>query len=144
VSNRTGESQIWRISVTGTNSSQITSNGGNAPQISSDGKWLYYTKNGKSPVYKCPSNGGEESVAFNIQVFGYLWCLVDEGIYYINRSDASYSVNYYDNNTNQSYRILNLGKKNVAHPTISPNGKWLLYTQVDQSESDIILVKNFR
>jgi Tol biopolymer transport system component len=144
MSKRTGAWQIWRISSRGTNSLQITSNGGNAPRISPDGKWLYYLKMGKSPIYKCPAHGGEEIIAYNIPLIEYQWCLSDEGMYFINRSESIYSIDYYDNNTDQIKRILNVGKKQIAHPTISPNGKWLVYTQLDQSESDIILVNNFR
>jgi len=83
-------------------------------------------------------------VAYNIPLFEYQWCLSDKGMYFINESDGIHSIDYYENNTDQIKRILNVGKKTIGYLTISPNGKWLVYTQLDQSEGDIILVKNFR
>lgn len=32
----------------------------------------------------------------------------------------------------------------VGYMDVSPDGKWLLYTQPDLEESDIMLVENFR
>jgi hypothetical protein len=35
------------------------------------------------------------------------------------------------------------GKKSITI-IVSPNGQWLLFTQVEQDERDIILVENFQ
>src|SRR5262249_16443420 len=43
-SDRTGSWQIWKQSIAGAAARQITTSGGFAPQESSDGQWLYYTK----------------------------------------------------------------------------------------------------
>src|SRR5713226_3739280 len=43
-SNRTGANQVWKIPSRGGTPVQITRNGGYASSESSDGKWLYYTR----------------------------------------------------------------------------------------------------
>ena len=61
-SNRDGNWHIWQIDLDGRNLRRITNGSGeNYPEISPDGKWLYYCTPGGSPkeLWRIPLAGGE-------------------------------------------------------------------------------------
>jgi Tol biopolymer transport system component len=144
-SNRSGELQIWRTPFNGGNPSQVTVNVAYAPRISSDGNWVYYSKKGtKAPLFKCPAEGGKEMIVFDFPLNWTEWCLADDGIYYINWRESNSSIEFFDFHTNKITRIVDVDIKRYFFPIISPDGQWLLFTQEDQNERDIILVENFQ
>lgn len=56
-SNRTGNWNIWQIDLDGSNLRQLTGGKGEqTPEVSPDGKWIYYTGDG---LWKMPVTGGE-------------------------------------------------------------------------------------
>lgn len=61
-SNRTGKWHIWQVDLDGDNLTQLTDGVGEvAPELSPDGKWLYYVTPGDRPntLWKRPLAGGE-------------------------------------------------------------------------------------
>lgn len=60
-SNRTGEWEIWRANIDGSNLQQLTSGGGNSsPQASPDGEWVVYSsgRENKTSIWRVPLKGG--------------------------------------------------------------------------------------
>ena len=73
--------------------------------------------------------------------------VAERGIYFANRAAASRStIEFFDFATGEVKRIWQPEAPihRVYGVAISPDGRWILYTQVDQSGSDIMLVENFR
>lgn len=74
-----------------------------------------------------------------------LWTLVSGGIYFT-PADAPRSISYFDFSTRQVRRILDVDHDlNSINGglSVSPDGRWILYSQVDEVNSDIMLVENF-
>ena len=113
---------------------------------SHDGQWVYYTKNySDSALWKVPRDGGEEtqvleSVDWN--AFG----IVKEGIYFMPKPDAAgrYSIQFFNSATKKIQSVSTINSAIPANFSVSPDGRWILYTQIDQSGSDLMLVENFR
>ena len=114
---------------------------------SPDGKWVYYHKGpATSGIWRVPVDGGEETLVVkraDFQEFG----VTKRGIYFVNRAEASSeTIEFFDFDTREVKRIWETEAS--IHQSfgiaVSTDGKWLLYTQVDQSGSDIMLVENFR
>ena len=144
-SNRSGEFQIWKISTSGDNLNQLTSSGGYGPHISADGKWIYYTRSESvSPIYKIPATGGDEILAGNIRVYWYDWCLGKNEIYYVNRKQGRTAIEFLDLRDNRSVHIADVDIRGWSFLNISTDNKYLLYSHVDYSDSDIMLVENFQ
>jgi Tol biopolymer transport system component/DNA-binding winged helix-turn-helix (wHTH) protein len=60
-SNRSGSSQVWRMSVDGSNQIQLTKREGGLPQfITPDGKWLYFLSTLNQNLWRVPTEGGDE------------------------------------------------------------------------------------
>ncbi|MBX5496958.1 MAG: hypothetical protein IRZ15_16595, partial [Bryobacteraceae bacterium] len=82
--------------------------------------------------------------------FWSYWAITPSGLYYLDRQEVeSVGVKYYlrfrDLRTNRDSQILTFDKRPFnAGLAISADGQWALYNQVDQSDSDIMMVENFR
>jgi hypothetical protein len=89
-----------------------------------------------------PVEGGEETkVLDSVHPLG-LWVLGKGGIYFISATD---DLCFCEFNTGKTLKILHiargLGRGGI---TVSPNGRTILYTQMAEAGSDLMLVENFR
>ena len=141
-SNRSGGGQswqIWKMPAGGGEARQVTKDGGYNPFESKDGKTIYYLKRNVDlgPLWKVPAEGGEES-----QVADGVGSFVPSrgGIYFL----SGKGLQYLDLSTGKSKTILTIEKAVFLGLTLSPDEHWLLYSQVDQRGSDLMLVDNFR
>lgn len=71
------------------------------------------------------------------------YTVVAGGIYYV-PADAPKSVWYFDSATRKARKIFDAEKHHNNSLSVSPDGRWILYTQIDRPNSDIMLVENFR
>jgi Tol biopolymer transport system component/DNA-binding winged helix-turn-helix (wHTH) protein len=154
-SNRTGEQQVWKMPADGGEAIQLTWDGGWGPLESPDGKFLYYTKElgasepGGTSVWRVPLGGGQAAkVLKGLSTYINL-AIVDKGIYFVPVRDAAsgYSIQFLDLQTKQIRRIASfekpLGSGDFAGLDISPDGRYILYTQVDRQGAELTLVENF-
>ena len=77
--------------------------------------------------------------------------IVDEGIYFVPQQGmaSGYSIQFLNLGTKQIRRIANFEKPldlyvDVGGLAYSPDGRWILYTQVAQAGAELRLVENFR
>ena len=151
-SNRSKDLQIWKIPAGGGKARQVTSHGGFAAFESSDGKFLYYAKMTDSGIWRMPVNGGDETLVADVIKpgrWGY-WALAAEGIYFVNLdSPRNHTIDFFNFSTKKTKTIASLTEQFNTEAAdsalaVSPDGRWILYAQLDQAESDIMLVENFR
>ena len=151
-SNRTGVHQIWKIPSDGGKAVQVTKNGGYVAFESSDGKYLYFAPMPEnSKIFRVPVTGGEEQ-AVNDKVLSNLnwggWALTDEGIYLAKiDSNGLGHISFYDFDTKKTKPIFVTPKPIWPYSgkiAISPDGRSLLFVEIDQMNSDIILTQNFQ
>jgi len=92
-----------------------------------------------------PVDGGEE-VAVLPSVTFYNFAVVQEGIYFIPRADQEgrYTIHFLGFATGKTRPIVTLS--GVVQPGLSTlsDGRSLLYSQIDERRSDLMLVENFR
>ncbi len=151
-SDRTGRSEIWREPADGGQETQITHQGGFDPRESPDGKVLYYLKRrNAAAIWQVPPEGGAESIAAESVVTDFgRWQPVSDGIYLVERAATSNPVNeqiqFFDFATGKATLIAALTKPASGYGgfCVSPDRRHLLVAQVDQNDSDIMLVENFR
>jgi hypothetical protein len=79
-----------------------------------------------------------------VDLAGY--AVVGKGVYFIARRDpkSGYSIQFLNTTTGKIQRIASLEKPPGAGLTVSPDRRWILYAQLDQAGSDLMLVENFR
>ncbi len=137
--------QIWKVPRGGGPAQQITQDGGYGPIVSSDNRWIYYAKgNGAPGIWRVPVQGGaEELVIAELEPHFYAdWTLFSSGIYFLNAGVRPSAVEFFDI---QSRRRTPIRTIDSVHSwsdglSISPDGRWLLFPQVERLQSDLMLL----
>jgi hypothetical protein len=131
------------------NAVHVTKQGGFFALESPDRQFVYYAKRqGANPaLWSIPVDGGEEAPVHDLVKpadWGQ-WAVVDEGVYFVSATEpSSPAIEFFDFATSQVWSIATLEKPSVFGLAVSPDGRGILYTQIDRRDSDIMLVENFR
>jgi Tol biopolymer transport system component/DNA-binding winged helix-turn-helix (wHTH) protein len=148
-SDRSGRWEVWKIPSAGGNAIQITHHGGFAALESVDGKTLYYAKGlAVRGIWQIATGGGEESEVLGMPQPGFwgYWGPARHGIFYLDTSGAP-GINFLNLSTHTADRVFALENRPAEHApglAISRDGKFILYTQVNQSGTNIDLVQDFK
>ena len=119
------------------------------PIESHDGKTVYFTASGigTGPILHTVSvnDPRTESVLGEMPPFygTTLWDLVPGGIYFV-PVDAPRSVRYFDFAAKKVRQVFEIDKDFFWGLSVSPNARWILYSQVDDLKSEVLLVDHFR
>lgn len=151
VTESAGSSQIYVAPATGGKATQVTRDPDkpDLPHESPDGKFLYYSKGWPFPqsVWRVPVEGGEGTKLFDgVDKYGS-WTIRGDGIYFFAAPDEKgrCDLSIYEFATGRTHRILRvMARVERFDLEISPDGRTALYTQEDESGSDLMLVENFR
>jgi Tol biopolymer transport system component len=147
-STRTGRYQVWKVSAGGGVPIQVTQNGGGAAFESPDGKFIYFMKGDVGEVstglWKMPVRGGEESQVLS-SVIERAFSLVNDGIYFIPEPgiDRKASIQFLSFATGKVKIVAPISRTPEEGLSVSPDGRFLLFSQWDEAGSDLMLVENF-
>jgi hypothetical protein len=132
---------------------QITKQGGSGATFESpDRKFVYYTKNapsstGASTLWRVPVDGGAE-VKILDAVFRLQYTVAADGIYFSAPTDSgpsfATSIQLYSFRTEKVTTISPREWGGQPGLSVSPDGRYLLYSFAEIIGSDLILVENFR
>jgi dipeptidyl aminopeptidase/acylaminoacyl peptidase len=151
-SSRSGSLQIWKMPVGGGAAVQLTHNGGAEASESPDGRFVYYTKVPEigPGLWRVPAGGGDEVRLVESVRFGY-WTVARNGIYFIDfevPAGAPRPVRFFNFESRQITEVGTLEKtvawSNTPGFAVSPDGRSLLYTSLETTDADLMLVDNFR
>ena len=142
-SNRSGTQQVWKTPVACGALEQMTRQGAVAGPLleSHDAKLIYYVRPGG--VWSVPVGGGQEALAVAADVDPGELDGNQHGIYFHANSNVS------KNGDLMFYRFPNGPITKVAGVemryglTLSPDGRYLVYTKMTSTGSDLMLVENF-
>jgi Tol biopolymer transport system component len=150
-SNRTGRFEVWKMPAAGGEAVQLTRGGGVYPAESPDGRTVYYVNGLSAPhLWRVSAEGGEETQVLEPLVGAANWAMVGRGVYFFTRQlgQASYALQFFDFATRHTTPLATLegprGTFQITSLTVSPDERFILYTQRDQLEFDLMLVENFR
>jgi eukaryotic-like serine/threonine-protein kinase len=155
VSDRSGKYEIWKVPSGGGQVVQVTSHTGWMPMEATDGKVLYYVKTQLSvdpsgapaTLWAMPATGGEEHLVTSQQIHLH-WAVAPNGIYFTDPGTKRLAtLKFLDVRTGRISAVATIekpltdGGQSLA---VSPDGRSILYSQVDSVSTDIMLVENFR
>ena len=136
-------SNIWKVEAGGGQAVQITREGGTQAQESPDGKWLYFLGPG-GVIRRMPPAGGEaaefarDSLSFWVST---------RGLYFFgNRNRGVHdSPIMFVGHAGGAPKVIGSVQRRIAPGiSVSPDDRYLLYSQDDQAAAELMLVENFR
>ena len=142
--------QIWKAGANGGSPRQLTHTlGSGAAEESVDGKYVYYRN--RRTIWRIPAEGGAEQEAI-IPEHDLLSVVIQptqKGVYYLEfaRSARAMLVSFYDFTTRRNevaFRMKDADFFQAMSFSVSSDGKYILYPRVDQSQTNLMLVGNFR
>jgi Tol biopolymer transport system component len=143
---------IFKSGLDGGSPQQIGERGGSAQPVETlDGEYIYYRN--RRTFWRIPAKGGEEEEAF-IPEHDLMWSttiqMTPKGMYFLefSRNNRQMVVSFYDFETKKSDIVFRMKENDNVGPeasySISPDGKTILYARVDQSQTNFVVVENFR
>jgi Tol biopolymer transport system component len=145
-SNRSGTQQLWRMPASGGAPEQVTQDGGFDSQESRDGKYLYYTKGREKPGMARRGPDGREEILLP-DLIGRIWVVGENGVYYLDPNDRERRLRYLDLATRRITILMTVPKllgTTSRGISLSPDGRNLLWVQTDSSNTDLMMIENFR
>jgi Tol biopolymer transport system component/DNA-binding winged helix-turn-helix (wHTH) protein len=152
-SNRSGAWQVWRRPADGGEPVQITRKGGFAALESPDGKTLYYAKFDENGIWQVPVTGGDETEVVNeppAHYWGY-FAVGRDGLYYIGDTGTGSKhrpgFKFFDFATRKITAMGDMEKNPFSEApgfSVSPDGRFILYVQLDEARNSLMLAENFR
>jgi Tol biopolymer transport system component/DNA-binding winged helix-turn-helix (wHTH) protein len=139
--------KIYRCSATGGEATPLrTGRDGMNPQESPDGTMLYYASRRANTALVALSlkDGSSETVEGLPPVSSAnQWLIAGAGIYFV-PTEAPKSLFYFDFATGKSRQVFENSLPLAEGFSFSPDGAFLLYAQVDESSTAIMLADHFR
>ncbi|MFL6353756.1 MAG: protein kinase domain-containing protein [Bryobacteraceae bacterium] len=147
-SNRTRAWQVWKAPAQGGAAMQVTKKGGREAFESFDGEFVYYAKWELPGIWKVAVRGGEETRVLDSGRHG-VWALSKDGIYFADLSSVGPVLKFYSFATGQIGIVHEFSKDtrldlNSTAISVSPDGQWIIYTQLDEVGCDLMLMENYR
>jgi Tol biopolymer transport system component len=142
--------QIWKASADGGSPEQLAKqNGASQPVESADGKYVYYRA--RRTIWRVPVEGGEEEEAI-IPDHDLIWTNIQpakRGVYFLEweRSTRSMIVSFFDFAAKKNVIVMRMKRGETGGNSafsVSPDEKYILFPRIDQSETNLMIVENFK
>ena len=141
--------KLYRCPATGGPAIALSKSPATGPLETFDRKLVIFADKLSTPVLKVvsPDHPGEESALPGMPQVkdAYLWTVVAKGIYFV-PADAPHSIRFFDFASKRISPVADVDKDLrswIGGLSASPDGRWIIYSQVDESTSDIMLVEHF-
>jgi hypothetical protein len=124
---------------------QVTKLGGGRASESQDGQWLYYSRSEfDSSLWRVPTGGGQEQQVLD-SAYAINFATGRDGIYFMRNTTGKIPIEFFDFASLKRTLLATLDKAPIGGFSVSPDERWILYTQLDEAWSgDLMLVENFR
>jgi serine/threonine protein kinase len=145
---RSGRDEVWRMPAKGGEAVQMTRNEADQEEESPDGRFIYYSKGWpfQTSLWRMPVEGGEEVKVLDSVHTDGRWTLGREGVYFFTAPDKQghSDIRLYEFSTGKTRVVLTIERGISEQIAVSPDGRTILYTQLDEAGSELLLVENFR
>ena len=147
-SDEAGRTGVYRCPASGGDAIQLSKDpGGVTPQESLDGRKVYFASNEAHAVLKSVDlspDPGQESVVVGMPRISSseLLTFSPGGIYFV-PDDMPRSLRYFDFASQKTHTIFDVDKDFGSGLSVSPDGRWIIYSQLGDVNKDIMLVDHF-
>jgi len=148
-SNQPGRMGVYRCPASGGSAIALSKDiDGVSPQESFDGKTVYFASHADNSTLKKTARSGQPGTESEVDglprvIDSGIWALVPGGIYFV-PAESPRSLRYFDFGSRQIRPVFEADKDFGDGLSISPDGRWILYSQEGDPSGDIMLVDHFR
>ncbi|HKF05147.1 MAG TPA: winged helix-turn-helix domain-containing protein [Candidatus Sulfotelmatobacter sp.] len=141
------QGRIYRCPAEGGPAARLSSGVGWGPQESFDGREVFFTREfaGYAVLIRISLDVGTESVVEGLHIsseFVPNWALTRNGIYF-QPAEADDVLQFFDFASKKKSQVLTIARGTLWGLSVSPDGRWISYSQFGGAASDIMLVENF-
>jgi len=139
---------VWKVPSNGGHAVQISKRDATFPIESLDGGYVYFARDKR--LWRAKTDGSKEEQVAGMPEFHFLgdeWFPAEAGIYFLSHPNGKTVVNLFDLQTRQVHPVFTLEKPTpawIGGMPVSKDGEFMLFPQVDQSSSDLMLIANWR
>lgn len=143
----TGERTVWKVPSNGGHAVPITKGGATFPLESPDGQYVYFARG--SQLWRATVDGSKEEPVPGMSELGGLgdeWFPAEAGIYFLTHTNRRTVINLFDLQTRKVRPVFTLEKPTpewIGSMPVSRDGTFMLFPQVDQSSTDLMLIENW-
>ncbi len=147
-SNRNRYPQNFKMRAGGGPAQVVTAGGG--PRMESpDGKWFYFIRGAVNSVWRMPvEGGGEEDAELVLEsTHDGSYEVVEDGVYFVppaSTPEAGFSLQFLRFATGVVEPIHDFERQPIGTLSVAPDGRSILFGQMEPMEADLMLVENFR
>ena len=146
-SDRSGRQELWKVPSEGGAAVQLTRGGGYYGVESADG-FVYYSRGPEGSLWRILATGGEETEIVKESLHFLAWTLAGRGLYYLPAGQGGggfFSIQRLDLDSGRASLFLKQARRGfVTGMTVSPDERWVLYSEFPPGASELVLVENFR
>ena len=140
--------RIYRVAPEGGRAQVLTTARGFGPKESFDGQSVYFATRSGSNMTLWMASLNPTGTEFPVEGMPTLshfinWTLTRDGVFFF-AADAYRTLNYYSLSTKQVRAVLTIKGGSFLGLSVSPDGRYILFPQSDDAQSDIMLVDHFR
>jgi len=135
---------IWKAPVEGGAPSRLTAEGKDQsePQEAMDGTRVFFYSEGR--VWSVSANGGGELPVPGVPSY-VRWVPARSGGYFVDGGPRHFALHYFDTATQHARKLVDFPNLFVMWgSSLAPDGHALLFSGIEHSEGDIMLVEGFR
>ena len=141
-----GAATVWKKPIAGGDGMIVANEGGEVFE-SLDGDTLYRVKS--LGIVQQATTGGPESLVPGLetaQTSRYV-SVSNKGIYFLSSERAPWVIQFFDFRTHAISHVATLKRApefGTPSLSVSPDDQWMLFSQLDQSGSELMMLENFR
>lgn len=145
-SDRSGDWQVWKFNAVTGAAQQVTTSGGFIAFESSDGHTLYYNKVDERGIWERAQVGDSETRIIDDLLLGHWgdWMVRESGIYYAQRHERRTWLAHYTFADQTTTRLTQLTRMATPSLFVSQDERFVLHASLESSESDLMLIEDFR
>jgi Tol biopolymer transport system component/DNA-binding winged helix-turn-helix (wHTH) protein len=143
-----GHPTIWKVPSQGGHAEQLTKDVAWWPLESPDGRYVYFSR--ELWIWRVRTDGTEEQKVEGmprVAGAGDAWYPYGSGIYFLAYANGKAEIDFFDLDTKKAQSVFVLDKfppEWMGGMHVSQDGRWLLFPQLDESSSDLMLVENWQ
>ena len=116
---------------------------------SPDGKWFYFIRGAVNSVWRMPvEGGGEEDAELVLEsTHDGSYEVVEDGVHFVppaSTPEAGFSLQFLRFATGVVEPIHDFERQPIGTLSVAPDGRSILFGQMEPMEADLMLVENFR